>query len=105
MYCACFVRVLLCFSVVHLAGHTVYTASFLHVHARKHMLAASVVAANRRKLTTQNMQNSCTKHANIVKLLIRLHIYIKFSMPVLMFCFLRIELSHAYSRAVSLGGY
>ena len=49
----CFVRVFsvfcVCFSVVYLSGHTVYTAPFLHLHARKHMLATSVVAADCRK--------------------------------------------------------
>ena len=40
---ACIVRVLSCFCVVFLSGHTIYTAPFPHLHARKHMLAASVV--------------------------------------------------------------
>ena len=48
LYCACFVRVLSCFSAVYLSGHTLYTASFSHLHARKHMLTASVSVADRR---------------------------------------------------------
>ena len=49
LYRACFVRVLPCFRVVYLSGHTVYTAPFVHLHARKHMLAVSVVTADPRK--------------------------------------------------------
>ena len=64
-----------CFVNVYLSGQTVYTASFPHLHARKPILGASVVTSDRRKYTTQNMQNTHTKHANIVKLLIRLRIW------------------------------
>ena len=62
LYCACFVRVLPCFRVVQLSGHTVYTAPFPHLHVRKHMLAASVVAIveskqhKTRKILAQNTQ-------------------------------------------------
>ena len=41
LYCACY--------RVCLSGHTVYTAPFPHLHAGKHMLAASVVTVDRRK--------------------------------------------------------
>ena len=59
--CACFVRVLPCFSVVYLLGHTVYTAPFQQLHVRKHMLAASVMTTDRKqhktcKIHAQNMQ-------------------------------------------------
>ena len=45
VYCACIAG----FRVVYLSGHTVCTAPFPQLHARKHMLTASVSVADHRK--------------------------------------------------------
>ena len=45
---ACIVPVLCVYCRVFVLGHTVYTAPFSHVNARKHMLPASVAVADRR---------------------------------------------------------
>ena len=50
MFCLCILRVFLCVYLCCLSMiHTVYTAPFPHLHARKHMLTASVSVADRRK--------------------------------------------------------
>ena len=45
VFCARIDVYLCCLSMIH----TVYTAPFLHLHARIHMLAASIVTGDRRK--------------------------------------------------------